>query len=520
MPRLSDEMLADARAIYRREHPEVTLVSSNDRPALPRRPEPPRPLIRELPPADPFPVEALGDILEPAARGINDRVQAQMAICGQSVLAVATLAVQGHADIELPTGHIKPISNFFVTVAETGERKTAADNELLWPIKKREAALRESYDKAFADYQNSKLAYDAAQKQIINKGKGDRIAIKRALDQLGPPPAPPLTPMLTCPEPTYEGLVKHLAGGQPSVGIFAGEGGQFIGGHGMTDEAKLRTAAGLSCLWDGETIKRVRAGDGVTILPGRRVAMHLLAQPDVASRMLADPLLLNQGLLSRCLVTAPELLAGTRMWHDPVADSDKAIKRYGARILEILEQSLPLVGGKTNELAPRTLPPAADARRVWTRFADNIEVQIKPDGAFAPIRGLANKLPEHAQRLAAVAALVADIEAAELSADDLARGIMLAQHYAAEALRLFEASQVSGDLILAQKLLAWLTGVWAEPAVSLPDVYRNGPRAIRDQATAGRIVSILEDHGWLSRIEGGAEVAGHQRRDAWRILKG
>jgi Protein of unknown function (DUF3987) len=119
---------------------------------LTQRLAPPRPLIRELPPADPFPVEALGDILEPAARGINDRVQAPMAICGQSVLAVATLAVQGHADVELPTGHIKPISNFFVTVAETGERKTAADNEALWPIKKRETALRESYDKALADY--------------------------------------------------------------------------------------------------------------------------------------------------------------------------------------------------------------------------------------------------------------------------------------------------------------------------------------------------------------------------------
>jgi hypothetical protein len=30
--------------------------------------EPPRPLIRELPPADPFPVEALGDILGAATK--------------------------------------------------------------------------------------------------------------------------------------------------------------------------------------------------------------------------------------------------------------------------------------------------------------------------------------------------------------------------------------------------------------------------------------------------------------------
>jgi hypothetical protein len=60
--------------------------------------EPPRPLMRELPPADPFPVEALGDVLASAARTINDRIRAPIAICGQSVLAAATLAVQGHVN--------------------------------------------------------------------------------------------------------------------------------------------------------------------------------------------------------------------------------------------------------------------------------------------------------------------------------------------------------------------------------------------------------------------------------------
>jgi hypothetical protein len=53
--------------------------------------EPPRPLIRDLPPADPYPIDALGDVLAAAARAIHDRVQAPFAICGQSVLAAATL---------------------------------------------------------------------------------------------------------------------------------------------------------------------------------------------------------------------------------------------------------------------------------------------------------------------------------------------------------------------------------------------------------------------------------------------
>ena len=208
------------------------------------------------------------------------------------------------------------------------------------------------------------------------------------------------------------------------------------------------------------------------------------------------------------------------MWREPTEAADAAIKRYGARILDMLERPLPLVEGKINELSPRALPLAPSARRMWIAFVDSIEAQIAPDGALVPVRGLANKLPEHAARLAAVLALVANVEVNEISAEHMAAGIVLAQHYAAEALRLFEGSQIDADLLLAQKLLGWLSGSWSETAISLPDIYQNGPNPIRDKATATKLVKVLEDHGWLIRIDGGALVAGQHRRDAWQIIKG
>ena len=73
--------------------------------------EPPRPLMRELPPADPFPADALGDVLGAAARAIRDRVQAPLAICAQSIISAATLAVQAHADVVLPIGQARPLSD-------------------------------------------------------------------------------------------------------------------------------------------------------------------------------------------------------------------------------------------------------------------------------------------------------------------------------------------------------------------------------------------------------------------------
>lgn len=325
--------------------------------------------------------------------------------------------------------------------------------------------------------------------------------------------------MLTCDEPTIEGLHKLFGIGWPSLGLFAAEGGRFVGGHGMSDDAKLRTVSSLSTLWDGEPIKRVRATDTTVTMPGRRLALHLMVQPEVADIWLRDRLLAGQGLLSRLLVSSPDSAGGTRFQRDECPETDRVLKRYGARLLDILETPLPLAPGKTNELAPRPLPPSPEARTLWRNFADHIERAIAPGAELEPIRGLANKLPEHAARLAGVLTLVHNIDAGAIDGAEMRAGIVLAEHYAAEALRLFGASRINADLRLAQKLLDWLLGTWDEPAISLPDIYQRSLNAIGDKATAAKLVAILEDHGWLVKIPQGAVVAGQRRRDAWWIVR-
>jgi Protein of unknown function (DUF3987) len=488
---------------------------------LERNLEPPRPLMRELPPPDAFPVEALGAVLEPAARAIHDRVQAPLAVCAQSVLGTAGLATQAYANIELPIGgkRVKPISSYLITIAESGERKTEADFQANWAIRKYEESLREKHDAAMLSYVNDKLAWDKARDAAVKKTKGNRAATKLALDNLGPAPAAPLAPMLTSTEPTLEGLVKQFPTHWPSLGIYSSEGGQFIGGHGMNEENKLKTASGLSALWDGEPVRRVRAGDGAAIFSGRRLSVHLMVQPEVASILFQDRLLAGQGLHSRLLVSAPESAAGTRRPKDENPETAQALENYGSRLLEILKTPLPLKKDRANELAPRALHLSTGAIKRWTEFVGHVERQIGPGGALEPIRGLANKLPEHAARLAAVTALVGDIYAIEIDDDRMKAGIALAEYYAGEALRVFEASKANADLVLAQRLLDWLQRQWPEPAISLPDVYQRGPRAIRDKATAKRLVGVLADHGWLTPILQGAAIAGKWRREAWQVVK-
>jgi hypothetical protein len=54
----------------------------------------------------------------------------------------------------------------------------------------------------------------------------------------------------------------------------------------------------------------------------------------------------------------------------------------------------------------------------------------------------------------------------------------------------------------------------------LPDIYQRSLNCIGDKATAARLVTILEGHGWLVRIPEGAVIHGQRRNDAWCIVRG
>jgi hypothetical protein len=148
-----------------------------------------------------------------------------------------------------------------------------------------------------------------------------------------------------------------------------------------------------------------------------------------------------------------------------------------------------------------------------------MEREIRAGAPLAPIRALANKLAQHAARLAAVLTLVDSIDRPDIPAEMLEYGIVLAEHYAAEALRMAQGGEMDTNLLLADEVLSWLRTDWTEPLIALPDVYQLGPPAVREAKTARSVLALLEEHGWLARIEGGAEVRGQRRRDVWRLVE-
>jgi hypothetical protein len=98
-------------------------------------------------------------------------------------------------------------------------------------------------------------------------------------------------------------------------------------------------------------------------------------------------------------------------------------------------------------------------------------------------------------------------------------GIDLAQHYAAEALRLSGAHNVADDLREAQQLLTWLLTMWTEPIIALVQIYQRGPHSIRNVKRARRAVAVLEDHGWLVQEPSGTKMDDRYYREVWRIRR-
>lgn len=95
---------------------------------------PPRPLLEQQITPIPYPVAALGDHLRPAVERMADVIGVPCAMAAQSVLATAALASQAHANVHLD-GRIYPLSLYLLTVACSGDRKSAVDHVALQAVR-------------------------------------------------------------------------------------------------------------------------------------------------------------------------------------------------------------------------------------------------------------------------------------------------------------------------------------------------------------------------------------------------
>lgn len=492
-------------------------------------PEGPQPLLRQVPPGADYPISALGP-LRSAAEAAQGTTQAPMALAAQSALSVASLAVQAHGNVETLGGDA-PLSLFCLTIAKSGERKSATDKLLMSGLRDYERETSAGYRQDVTAWENSAEIHRTDRAGIMlgfKKNKGaDRVGAQADLEALGAEPAAPLLPNLTATEPTLEGLHKLFMAGQPSLGLFSDEGGGFLGGHGMSQDHRLKTVAGLSALWGGDALTRVRAGDGTSTLFGRRLAAHLMVQPVAARPLLADPVASGQGFLARFLIAEPQSVIGLRLAPNAPVEASRHLEAFNARLRTILDAQKPLAEGSQQELDPPRLALTKDAKNALWNYYVETETAQQSGGSLEGLTAYASKTAEQAARIAGVLTLWDNLNAREIQIGMMKCGIRLARFYLGEAKRLAEAAEISLETEKAERLRTWLRDSWPtiaaangrNPQFILPrDVVQHGPGSLRETKAAKQTLKIVSDHGWIAPLDSGATVDGASRKEAYHVV--
>lgn len=436
-------------------------------------------LLQPLSEETPFPVEALGERGSKAVEAVMQITQAPPALCGQSALAVMSMVASPHVDVVAPHGQSRPTACFLLTIAKSGERKSAVDDKLLGGINLLQERLMYMYQ---------------AELRAIRAKKDDDDTQEGSKEEL----PTPLTPMLLVQDATYEAVLMTLSGGRGYAGLFNADAGDLICGIGMAPENKVKMAAGTSRFWDGGTVLRSRKGDGHSMIAHKRLALHLQFQPVLAAGFIDDPTLEGQGFFARCLISWPTSTIGSRMFREAPATASKTVEDFQIWTYEALEELPTYREHSRNDLAPRPLLLTPGAKSSWIAFYNDVERSLTDE--LQTIQPFGAKAAEHALRLAGVLTWADNKDATKIDADNIDRGIALTRFYLDEMLRLRQAKTANPNVDAMRKLLAWIEKRQSK-TVSSSELNKNGPEPFRnDWKRARQALDDLASRGHLTAI--------------------
>lgn len=492
---------------------ELPVASSDFAEELPKRCEPIT-----------YPLDALGQILGDAAKQIAYHVQVPIGMAAQSVLATAALIAQGHINVQRGTIGLGPVSLYCLTVAESGDRKSAVDRLALKPIRdfeqERMQAVADEEKRYKAELKSWEMRRESLTKTHDKVGEMSEATQTNLANKLyeleQTKPHPPLRPNIIFSEPTAEGVWKHYIDGLPSAGLFSDEGISFFGGHGFSDDAKGRTVH-LKCkLWDGDPLTRTRGADGQSgLLVCRRLSSHLMVQPIVSAGVLADPLLQGQGFLARFLICHEPSIAGSRLLRgrdlSKGSCNDPSIMKYWEKMTDLLDRPLN-INNKTGGLELTVSSLRGDVFEMWCSIHDNIENELKPNGCYVDIKAFASKAPEYVARIAAILAFVEGD--ANPTIEHVQRaGVIVSYYLDAMRGRTLEA-QEDATALDAGILLEWMKARGGRLSSS---EFNSLPNHLRPAAAARNVLSYLVNTGHIVVSEKNRRTK--DKPSAWEVIK-
>lgn len=456
------------------------------------------------PQVQPFPVQALPNIVQEAVWNVQAKTQAPLPLIVSSVLGAMSLASQHLYDVQRPDDIVTPISLYLLVLAESGERKSSVDTLLMKPFHDYERELRCHYEKEMVDFEAKEEVWKTKKRQLENqlqkagkKGNGDQAEEIALREHLKKKPQKPTLRKCILTDATPAALQAAIAGNGRSVGIISDEAGMVFEGY------LIQAMSLFSSLWSGKRNLTVDRAEKSYAINDARITMLLQVQPEVFQKYMSKNRenAVGSGWLPRFIATFPLSTQGTRFALGPTQDC-VGLERFHQRMDKLLRSPVNL--DENGHVQRKVLPFSAETYRRWQEITNNIEAYLAPEQYYDGIREFAARFPDNIARLAALFHVFCGYEGA-ITLDTLNRAASVFGWYTEEALRLFDRNQVREpeEVQHANLLLSWLQKHFASnynQPIRKNKLYQYAPNPVRPKSKMNAALDVLVSWGKI-RIE-------------------
>lgn len=461
----------------------------------------PRPLI-DSGRALPYPLEHLPPLVRHAVEEVADTTQAPIAMIAASALSVVSASVQSHVSVKRDEGLEGPASLYLLTVAKSGERKTACDKYFTASLREWENEQSEAAKPARAEYQAQITAWETAEqgyKESIRKAAReghpfDHLSNPLVRHEASKPKEPRVPDMLRM-DDTPEALGVALMR-WPVAATLSSEAGIIFGAHGMNPDSVMRNMAQFNVFWDGGRVKRDRTTTQSIDVDGARVTVGLQVQPEVLENFTGKSGALARGIgyLARFLFAYPESTQGGR-FYKPIQKGQPALAAFNAHVKHLLCIT-PHVDDE-GRLTTTYLELDPEAKRVWIAFHDEVEEKLGFGQEYFDVQDVASKAAENAARLACNFQMFDYPENAYINEKNMLAAAEIMRWHLDEALRFSNEIAVPQAMRNAIELERWLVGelrINNLVAVGLRRISQYGPGPTRKADARDAALDVLVMH--------------------------
>ena len=378
---------------------------------------------KELPTPEAFPVDAM-------PRGCRQLINEAAAAIGcppefvaLPMLAVLAAAIGNSRVLKLKEGWEEAAGIYAAVIADPGEKKTPAYKVAIEPATKRQAALRDAYQRALDEYNRELRAYEV-----------DKADARKAGEPAPPPPQPPVMERTLVEDTTVEALAVVLDGTSRGVLAVRDELAGWVrsmdqykqGGKGADRQFWLSG-------WSSGYVAVDRKSRGKPLILTRPfVSVFGSIQPGVLGELGAGR---EDGLLDRFVFAYPEPLPSR--WSDAEISS---LARDAYRRLYDALRDKHMPEDDHGDPEPDQIHFSPDAKAVFIDAVNAHREEMEAAGFPIRLKGSWSKLEAYIARLSLILAMARAVdtgEAERVEGDDVLRAVVLVDYLKCHARRVY-----------------------------------------------------------------------------------